>query len=236
MNAMSFLERQRAYISMTLEVGVPAARARGELLVESNYLQSVSMAMLAIAVSEYASFEESHALREELDFRESLRAALEATGRYAKSIGAGKNGGSNTFYLCSLTHCCWLEGMTPEADEFVTIANAAGRGTPFWTEYARALDCLVRGRPYVPRELKLKGQEVYWATYLPWIASLAAGRDGREERQAVIVGFRKRQVDKRIRDDDTNTEGCFSHPVRWDYRLESIVKFMDALLPRPTVR
>jgi hypothetical protein len=226
MNEMKFVERQRAYIGMTLEVGVPTARARGELLVEANYLQSVSMAILAIAVSEYGSYEESQSLRKELDFRGSLRAALETTGRYFRSLAAGSNGAGGTFNLCSLTHCCWLEAMSSEADEFLSYANAAHRGTPFWIEYARGLDCLAHGRDYIPRELKLKGQEVYWATYLRWIAALVSGGNGLEERQAVIDGFRRRQQDKRIRDDNTFTEGCSSHPVRWDYRMESIVKLL----------
>ncbi len=76
------------------------------------------------------------------------------------------------------------------------------------------------------QSLRLRGQEVYWASYLNLIEAANNRRNLDEAISQVNQAFAKRNVDKKIKDDNYETEGSGSHPVKWDYRRDSLLAYV----------
>ena len=84
---------------------------------------------------------------------------------------------------------------------FVSFAerrDIADISTRFWREYAQGMGSLVRCEPYKLPELKLRGQERYWVTYLHLIEAATFGKDLEGPKTMVKDAFASRNTDKRI--------------------------------------
>jgi hypothetical protein len=128
----------------------------------------------------------------------------------------------------TFTHIGWLLGRHAAGDANLAIichpAVAKDPPTKFWAEYNRAMACLVARQPYVPppAERRFRGYEKHWASYVGLVAALTAGRDTASALGACAVSFMRRNRDRRLSsgwlyDGDGHT------PVRWDFRLASIL-------------
>jgi hypothetical protein len=94
--------------------------------------------------------------------------------------------------------------------------------TTFWAEYHRAMTCLIAKTPYTPQPPKLRGYEKCWAPYLDLVAALTQGLDAAPALAACSASFERRNRDKRLTD-WKQQDGDGLVPVRWDYRLASIL-------------
>jgi hypothetical protein len=143
-------------------------------------------------------------------------------GKIPASVIGGNYGSS---VLC---HISWLLALWEEARAFVSISytpEIRALGTPFWREYAGALQRLLDREEYTPPSgLRLRGLEVHWFAYLELISAITKGLDYTAVIAEARERFRKRNSDKRIRDDHFEIEGSGRAPVRWDFRLESILQ------------
>ena len=98
--------------------------------------------------------------------------------------------------------------------------------TPFWAEYHRAMNCLAAGRSYDPRVPRVRGYEQYWVPYLKLVADLTNGRPITTSRDEVAQSFKTRNRDNRMTDWEL-LDGDGKHPVRWDFREASILRFAE---------
>jgi hypothetical protein len=134
-------------------------------------------------------------------------------------------------------HLSWALRDYPLGEFFAAVArrkDVAGISTPFWREYARGVGCLVDGAPYQAPKLKLRGQEEYWASYLALIEAATAGTDLAWALARIDHAFRARNADRKIKDDHYQIEGSGSHPVRWDYRRDSLMNYISSRTPGRT--
>ncbi|MBS0265092.1 MAG: hypothetical protein JSS02_24385 [Planctomycetes bacterium] len=98
--------------------------------------------------------------------------------------------------------------------------------TKFWVEYSRAL-CFFRDKQrYEPVITKVQGYEQYWVPYLNLIADLTNLRETSKSRQEIATAFQKRNRDKRLLD-WRMIDGDGKHPVLWDFREASILRFAE---------
>lgn len=98
--------------------------------------------------------------------------------------------------------------------------------TRFWREYAKAMASLVRREQYKSPVMKLKGQEEYWKVFLDFIESVSTGAPTAEILETVNRAFIKRNTDTTIHDDNYQTEGSGSYPVKWNYRRDSLLSYV----------
>jgi hypothetical protein len=128
----------------------------------------------------------------------------------------------------TFTHIGWLLNRHALGDAILQIVCNAEVATfapltRFWTEYGRAMACLVARQLYVPQPpAKLKGYEKHWATYLDLVAALTAGGDTRTAAAACALSFARRNRDKRL-SNAALFDGTGHLPVRWDVRAWSIL-------------
>jgi hypothetical protein len=127
----------------------------------------------------------------------------------------------------TFAHMAWLLGQHALGDAILQIicnAEVAKYSPPtkFWADYHRAMACLVARAPYVPQlPPKLKGYQKHWEPYLRVVAALTAGRDTAPALGACVVSFTRRNRDRRLSAAIYDGDGHF--PVRWDFRLPSIL-------------
>ncbi len=98
--------------------------------------------------------------------------------------------------------------------------------TPFWVEYCRALESLEAGKSYEPMIPRLRGYERNWVPHLKLIADLTNGRPVAGSRAEIAESFKERNRDKRLIDWRI-IDGDGKHPVRWDFREASILRFAE---------
>lgn len=126
-------------------------------------------------------------------------------------------------------HIGWLVHEWDASNCLLSIATSSlvatfFPSTPFWSEYNRALNCLVRHESYNPNPLKPKGYEKYWTPYLALIADATNHLINHETRDDLSASFAKRNRDKRYIDWDM-VDGDGKYPVQWDFRERSIMAF-----------
>jgi hypothetical protein len=154
-----------------------------------------------------------------VDLSEGLSREIES-GRVPASVIGGN------YHLSVLGHLAWILDATDAASRSLAVANQSsqrGLSTPFWNEYALALECLDRGRPYDAPERQWK-KERYWAPYLEVIADLVHGRKVSNSAARASSAFQERNQNKRFLDDPYGVEGSGREPARWDFRLVSLVR------------
>jgi len=99
--------------------------------------------------------------------------------------------------------------------------------TTFWSEYYRAIQCLVSRQAYNPVLPKLRGYEKCWMPYLNLIADLTSDRDPTNSREEIAEVFARRNCDKRLVDWEM-IDGDGRYPVQWDFRVTSILEYHEA--------
>jgi len=192
-------------------------------------LSSALMNYLSIAVEDYPDSESGSAwlvdnsvdalLLRHLNALTDVRADVDK-GAVPESVLGGN------YHHLVFAHLGWLLGDFDTADKFIRIADRVGVreiSTPFWQEYCNALVSLRNGIAYellVPPSLK--DLENYWAEYLRFIAKVTHGKTLSSAATQLDESFAKRNADKSIKDDQYETEGSGRHPVKWDFRRESL--------------
>ncbi len=205
---------------------------KGEPVWVDSCLSMALMNLLSIAVEEYADHSSAAKWLLSNNVHSILRRSHENVTRIIDAVKAGRlpcsTIGGNYPYLV-YAHLSWALQDYPIGESFVTIAerkDIAEISTPFWCEYARGMGSLIRGQPYEFRKLKLRGQEQYWVSYLHLIETATNGRNVDELINAVNQAFVRRNLDKKIKDDNYETEGSGGHPVKWDYRRDSLLAYI----------
>lgn len=129
------------------------------------------------------------------------------------------------FHFCVFSHMSWLLRQFEEAQQFVQYAtDPRFESTRFLSEYARALAALTRKTSYQPPSFELKGLERYWWHYLVLISDLTNNRDPADSVNSVKSSFKSKNQDQRLAD-NYDIEGTGKHPVKWDFRLASILEY-----------
>lgn len=207
-------------------------RRKGDARWELTTLSSAVKTLLGVAVERFADavagtqFLKDNEVGELLDRMADLNQGLyEALRRDDKpSAGAVDN-------QITPVHIAWLLGCW-DSGQLLLIPCMDGRIrnfsplTPFWAEYHRAVDCLATDRPYEPVIPRVRGYEQHWVPYLKLMADLTAGRPVAAARAEITESFTKRNRDKRLTDWEM-IDGDGNHPIRWDFREASILKFAE---------
>lgn len=139
--------------------------------------------------------------------------------------------GGNYHYLV-FAHAAWCMKDFDLGESFVAFAehkDASSLSTPFWRMYAGGLGALMRRESFRPAEMKLRGQEKYWMSYLRLIEAKCNSRPIENAIAEIVQLFRLRNCDKKIKDDAYQIEGSGEHPVQWDYRLHGLLGFLEHL-------
>lgn len=205
-------------------------RRKGDARWELTTLSSAVKTLLGVAVERSADaaagtrfLEDSEvgpALGRMAELNEQLSEALHRDGK--PTAGAVDN-------QVTPVHIAWLLGCWGIGRDLLAacvdeVVRKFFPLTPFWTEYHRAMDCLAAVRPYEPAVPRVRGYEQYWVPYLKLTADLTNGRPIATTRAEVAESFGKRNRDKRLTDWEM-IDGDGKHPVRWDFREASILRF-----------
>ncbi len=190
------------------------------------------MNLLSIAVEEHADHVTAARWLLDNDAHTLLQRFHKNLGKIISEVDSGKipssTFGGNYPHIV-FAHLSWALRDFPLGESFVPIAernDIADISTPFWCEYARGMGSLVRNQPYEVRTLKLRGQEQYWISYLHLIEAATKGQNLDEAINIVNQAFSKRNADKKIKDDNDETEGSGGHAVKWDYRRDSLLAYI----------
>lgn len=195
-------------------------------------LSAALMNYLSIAVEQHSDLKNARAwlvqqevvalLQRHRTNVEILASEVDA-GRLPSSVIAG------TFHLLTLGHLAWsLEALTL-GEWFIALSqrrDVLELSTKFWREYARGIGCLVRREAYKAADLKLRGQEKYWMAYLRLVETATQRSTLSNALADIDKAFAARNGDKRIKDDNYETEGSGLHPIRWDYRRDSLMEYI----------
>ena len=123
----------------------------------------------------------------------------------------------------------WATKAFEVGESFVAFAerkDVGALGTPFWREYARGMGALANRGLYCAVQLRPKGQEKYWMAYLHLIESVCNGQGIGDSVAAIEKQNVVRNNDKSVRDDAYQIEGSHSHPVKWDFRLHGLLRYI----------
>ena len=196
-------------------------------------ISSALMNLLSIAAENFPKCSDAVTFLLENGTIPLLRRVYEQIERLIDEVDAGRipssTYGGNYPHLV-FVHLSWAVQEFSLGEGFVAISERrdnAANSTPFWCEYARAMGALVRDLPFhVAKMRKLKGQEEYWVTYLYLIEAVSSSRSVEEALQNVDHAFIIRNSDNRIKDDGYEIEGSRAHPVRWDFRRDSLMTYV----------
>ncbi len=213
--------------------GVEDWRSKGNLIREMKSLSSLLMNYLAITVVECRNSAEAiswcskHGLSYTLErYTEvmQLLACKADSGEVPVSTIAGN------YPLLVFTHVAWAIDSNDLGENLASLASrkdVSELSTPFWQEYSKGVDSLIRGHQYTVGELELVGQELYWVTYLHLIESASKKQDISSSVAAVDDAFLRRNSDKKIKDDAHEIEGAGAHPTTWDFRRDGLLKYIQ---------
>lgn len=207
-------------------------RRKGDQRWELKILASAVISFLGVAVERFADvaegirFLEDKGVTRAIDRMAQLnRQFVDALHRNGEPIAGVVNN------QAAQVHVAWLLGRWEIAQDQVAVCVDElvcefSPLTAFWAEYCRALDCLAVMRPYSPVVPRTSGYERYWVPYLNLIADLTSGRPTEASRADIAESFAQRNRDKRLIDWNM-IDGDGKHPVRWDFREVSILKFAE---------
>jgi hypothetical protein len=203
----------------------------------SKCLSSALLGYLKIAVTEYgdpssgvawlASQNVVGVLQKQFDTLRALEAEVTA-GRLPISVVAGN------YHPLVYAHLAWCLEKFDLGCSFVAFAErkeVGELGTTFWREYARGMGALVKREPYHPSQLRLKGQEKYWMTYLHLIEAARSGLKVDDVVAELGKQFAARNKDKNIKDDVYQIEGSGNRPVKWDFRRQGLLSYLKNANP-----
>jgi len=219
-------------IAVSLEAAEDWER-KGEPGWVCNCLSSALMNYLSLAVEEHSSGQTATEWLESQRVGSLLQRIRNSTQSLADGVEtAGLPGsalGGNYHYLV-YAHLAWALRHYDEGEWFVAFSqrhDVLEISTPFWREYARAMAALVRREAYAIAELRLRGQERYWAAYLHFIEAASRGAGVSDALAEIDRAFAARNADRRIKDDHYEVEGSGLHPVRWDFRRDSLLAYVQ---------
>ncbi len=199
----------------------------------ANSFKSGLKQLLSVAVCDFRSSSEGIAFlvsAETLDFvnlcaeETVITIELIRTGKAPESVIGGN------YHLLMLAHIAWLVECDEAARSFVTGSRdpcIQHYGGEFWKDYATGMDSLVNHRPFEPKQMKLKTWERYLDAYRNFMRAATHGEDISEALKKVDVMFEKRNRDKTLKPDHSQINGDGNFPVYWDFRRESLVRFVD---------
>lgn len=208
-------------------------RSKGNLIRETKSLSSLLMNYLAMAVVECGNSDEAKAWWSKHEAFPVLERYAEAMHSLVGKVDAGEVPGSTiagNYPHLVFTHLAWALGKFPLGEMLAGIASRSDvleLSTPFWQEYAQAIDALVTGHPYTAGDLAVEGQEEYWKSYLHIIEHATNNRDIATAIADSDEAFTRRNSDTTIKDDAHEIEGSGGHPVRWDFRRDGLLSFIQ---------
>jgi hypothetical protein len=201
-------------------------------------LASALMNYLSVAVEDKTTIEDAVPWLREVGADDLLRRFYRNVMGLVGEIDAHRHPasllGGNYSYLV-YAHLAWALEDFQLGESFVAISmrtDISDISTPFWNEYAKAMSSLVHGLPYKAPDLQLRGQEEYWYAYIYLIEVVIQRQDLEESILRVRQTFAKRNTDRKIKDDNFETEGSGRHPSKWDYRLDSLLTYIGRRLVR----
>ncbi len=207
-------------------------KAKGDVRWELTCVGGAIEALLTIAVMHHDSADAGIAYLRGKHVAELLARYLALNTALLEAFNRGSRDAAvdNTDVF---VHIAWLLDDHALGDAILTIVRNAEIArhwpqTRFWAEYDRALASLASRTVYVPKPPpKLKGYEKCWAPYLDLVAALTAGQDSAPALAACAASFARRNRDKRLTDWKQH-DGDGRLPVRWDFRVPSILRRWNA--------
>jgi hypothetical protein len=210
--------------------------SRGHPVWVANHLCPALMSYLSMAVERFSEAPAAIDWLHQQQYGELLKRYLGTLHTLATEVDCGRlpgtiiggNGGYLTF-----AHLSWLLSLFELGQAFIQFSrrpDVLELSSEFCREYSRGLYALAHGETYQPKEIRLRGQERYWAVYLPLLESASSHGDLTETLAEVERVFAERNADKRIRDDSYETEGSGLHPVQWDYRRDGVLALVEHAL------
>jgi hypothetical protein len=218
-------------IQSSLQAGENWER-KGQLVWIGRCLSTALMNYLSIALEDYRDAGSASAwlLREGVPAL--LSRHLDATTRLAADVDARKLPGSTlggNYHHLVFAHLAWLLAARGQGESYVNIAvrlDVLEISTPFWSEYARGVNSLVRGQEYRMTELRPRGQETHWMAYLRLLEAASSSGWLDDALAEVDKSFTLRNADKSIKDDSYEIEGSGGHPVKWDFRRHGLLNYI----------
>jgi hypothetical protein len=208
-------------------------KAKGDVRWELSCVGQVLEGLLTIAVTHHDSFEAGVAYLHGKHAEELLARYHELNTALLNAFLANPKGARAAVdHQVSFAHIGWLLGRYALGDAILQIASNTEIAkywplTKFWTEYHRAMTCLVLREAYVPRPPpRLRGYEKHWETYLRVVEAVTSGADPAPALAACADSFTRRNRDKRV--NSFPFDGNGRDPVRWEFRLPSILARWNA--------
>jgi hypothetical protein len=211
---------------------------KGQPAWASKCLSSALLGYLKIAVAEQsdptagvaflASQDVANVLESQLNTLQALDVEV-AAGRLPSSVIAGN------YHPLVYAHMAWCLEKFNLGEAFVGFAerkDVGDLGTPFWREYARGMGALVRGESFQLGQLRTKGQEKYWIAYLHLIQAACNGQNVDDVIVELDKQFAARNNDKNIKDDAYQIEGSGNQPVKWDFRRQGLLTYLNYRIRR----
>jgi hypothetical protein len=221
----------------TVGEGIKQARkweSKGETSWAYRNYASALLGQLSSAVTEHEDASEGIDYLTAAGAQGTLAKCRELSSQLFAALRDGRTSASTiggNYQLLVLGHVSWLLGS--DEDHFVVCAahkDIQAISTRFWREYCRAITCLVERQRYEPTPPpRLAGMERYWAVYLEVIKEITHDGGGYDSWPATDEAFVKRNRDRRCANDDVyGVEGSAHLPARWDYRMESLARYVKA--------
>lgn len=207
-------------------------RRKGDARRELTVIGGAVKTLLGVAVERFTSAVAGIQFLQGYDLRQTLGRMAELNqGLYEVLHRDGKPSAGAVDNQITPVHIAWLLGCWDSGQHLLALCvDEVVRKffplTEFWAEYHRAVDCLAANRAYDPVIPRVRGYEQYWVPYLKLVADLTAGRPVATARVEMAESFAKRNRDKRLTDWEM-IDGDGKHPVRWDFREASILKFAE---------
>ena len=201
-------------------------KAKGNVRSELSCLGDALHKLLTVAVAEHDTLDSGVAYLHARHGEELLERYYALNAELLRAFYQGSREAAVDNEV-TFTHICWLLGKHALGDALLGIVCNADVAklsphTKFWAEYDRAMSCLVTRTPYLPKLPRLKGYEKCWAPYLELTAALTSGGDVEPAFEKCAASFARRNRDKRLTDWRMH-DGDGRMPVRWDFRLPSIL-------------
>jgi len=207
-------------------------RRKGDVASEMNCVSGAVMDFLRVSLSRYANASDGIEYLRSQDVGSLLQRVATLNNDLYRSLtdsdGVPAAAVDNDI---NPVHVAWLVDEWGSANSFLTICtddfvSKIYPVTGFWAEYYRAVKCLALRRPYDPVIPKVRGYQRYWIAYLNLIADLTQSRDPSATRTEIGELFAKRNRDKRLTDWKM-IDGDGRHPVQWDFRETSILRYWE---------
>ena len=158
-------------------------KAKGDVRWELSCVGQVLEGLLTIAVTHHDSFEAGVAYLHGKHAEELLARYHELNTALLNAFFADPKGARAAVdHQVSFAHIGWLLGRYALGDAILQIASNTEIAkywplTKFWTEYHRAMTCLVSREAYIPQPpSKLRGYEKHWEPYLRVVEAITVGR------------------------------------------------------------